>query len=176
MPNTYSLISSNILSSNAASVTFSAIPSSFTDLVIRMSLRNSNTGAQDFKVNLNGDTSSSLYSTTYFDVFGGTPSSSRYSNRAQWELQNSMESNSATANTFGSVELYIPNYLSSSNKVGSIDLRAEDNSTAFVGGGGFAQIAMGAHLWRNTAAITSIAISANLLTGSSFYLYGIKNS
>jgi hypothetical protein len=176
MPSTYQLISSNVLSSSAASVTFSAIPSTFTDLVVRMSLRNSFTGAQDFKVNLNGDTSSTFYSSTKLDVYGGSPSSERSSNRPMWELQNCMESNSATANTFGSVEMYIPSYLSNANKVGSIDLRAEDNSNLFVGGGGFAQIAIGSHLWRNTAAITSISISSNLLSGSSFYLYGIKNS
>jgi hypothetical protein len=50
----------------------------------------------------------------------------------------------------------------------------EDNATE-------AYIAATAGLYRNTSAITSISIdsvttSINLVSGSSFYLYGIKNS
>jgi hypothetical protein len=37
MANTYTLIASNTLGASAASVTFSAIPSTYTDLVVRYS-------------------------------------------------------------------------------------------------------------------------------------------
>ena len=38
--NTYTLISSNVLASSAATVTFSSIPATYTDLVLRVSARN----------------------------------------------------------------------------------------------------------------------------------------
>jgi hypothetical protein len=177
MANTYTLIKGETTTSNASSYTFTAIPSTFTDLVLRTSIRSQNTGAVDFYVRINGDTTSTLYSTTYLNVYGGSASSGRYSSRNQWEAQNSLESNSATANTFGSIEIYIPSYLSANNKAGSIALVAEDNATGFSGSGtGNAMESLSSHLWRNAAAITSLTISPSFLSGSSFYLYGIKNS
>jgi hypothetical protein len=177
MPSTYTLIYGETTTSNASSYTFSAIPSTFTDLVLRTSIRSQNTGAIDFYVRINGDTSSTLYSTTYLNVYGGSAGSGRNTGRNQWENQNSLQSNSATANTFGSIEIYIPNYLVASNKVASIALAAEDNASGFVGSGaGNAMESASSHLWRNTAAITSLTISPSFLSGSSFYLYGIKNS
>jgi hypothetical protein len=80
---------------------------------------------------------------------------------------------SATASTFANAELYIPSYTASQSKPLSLVSMAEGNTTNF---------SMGANagLWRNTAALTSINIvsfvGANFVTGSSFYLYGIKNS
>ena len=47
MPSTYTLISSNVLASSAASVTFSAIPSTYTDLVVRASIRSDATSDAD---------------------------------------------------------------------------------------------------------------------------------
>ena len=42
---TYTLISSNVLSSSAASVTFSSIASTYTDLVLRVSARDDRAGS-----------------------------------------------------------------------------------------------------------------------------------
>jgi len=177
MPNTYTLIAGEITSSNASSYTFNAIPSTFTDLVLKTSIRSQFTGAVDFTVRVNGDSTSTLYSSTNLNVYGGTPQTARYSNRNQWEMQNSLQSNSATVNTFGNIEIYIPNYLVAANKAASIALASEDNAAGFVGSGtGNAMVGMSAGLWRNTAAITSLTISSPFLSGSSFYLYGIKNS
>ena len=47
MPATYTLIASNTLSSSAASVTFSAIPATYTDLVLRWSSRTDNASVVD---------------------------------------------------------------------------------------------------------------------------------
>ena len=52
--NTYTLISSNVLGSSAASVTFSSIPATYTDLVLRVSAR---TDADDTSlITFNGTT------------------------------------------------------------------------------------------------------------------------
>jgi hypothetical protein len=176
MPSTYTLISSTTLSTTTATVTFSAIPSIYTDLVIKASPRAQFTGAVDFYIRINSDTSSTLYSTTYMNVYGGSPSSGRYNIRNQWEAQNSLQSNSATANTFGQIEVYIPNYTVAQNKIANLSLTAEDNATGFSGSGaGNAMIATGAHLWRNNSAITSLDLTGGL-ANSSYYLYGIKKS
>lgn len=176
MPITYVNIATTTLGSTQSTVVFSSIPQTYTDLVIRCSPRGQFTGTIDLRVWVNNDTSSTLYSTTDLNVFGGTVGSTRYFNRTFWELQNSFQSNSATANTFGNLEVYIPNYTSGANKVASISLASEDNASGFSGSGtGNAMEGVSAHLWRNTSAITSITITGGL-AGSSYYLYGIKNS
>jgi hypothetical protein len=175
MPSTYTLISSNVLSSSAASVTFSAIPSTYTDLVVRISARTdqaSTTAYLTYKLNGGG---TGLQSETYLGGTGSTTESGRTTNSnggigSQGFI--SLSGNSATANSFGSVEIYIPSYTASQNKpTGNFGV-GESNIAAM-------QMGITAGLWRNTAAVTTIAFSpsgSNFLTGSSFYLYGIKNS
>ena len=56
MATTYTLITSQTLASSAASVTFSSIPSTYTDLVLRVSARTDNAAVSDgFYVGLNKD-------------------------------------------------------------------------------------------------------------------------
>jgi hypothetical protein len=170
MATTYTLISSNVLASSAASVTFSSIPGTYTDLVLRISTRSSNTDAA-LSMTFNSDTSTN-YSRTFLRADGSSAASGRSSNTDQ--IGNLYISNSGnTANTFGSMEIYIPSYLASQNKpVSSIGIEETNSATA--------NMATLAALWRNTAAITTINLfpisPANFVSGSSFYLYGIKNS
>ena len=166
---TYTLISSNVLSSSAASVTFSAIPATYTDLVIRHSSRATTSNLSLF-MKINGATTG--LSVT---LLGGDGSSA-FSYRSpadysgEWFGYKSTSGN--TANTFGSGELYIPSYTASQNKPFSSVSASENNGTT-------AYMAAAAKLWSNTAAITSIELygqSGDLDTGSSFYLYGISNA
>jgi len=172
---TYTLISSNVLSSSAASVTFSAIPATYTDLVLRVSARDTNTSAiiagTTFK--FNGSTGS-LYSITKLIGDGGTASSSRRSSITSDEFYYPGANAGMTANTFGSVEIYIPSYTASQNKPFSTFGVTENNSAT----AGDTEIDAWANLYRDTAAISSIAINAyvTFAIGSSFYLYGISNA
>ena len=114
-----------------------------------------------------------VYSVTKLTATGGAASSTRQS--TQTEHQDPLEtSNNATASTFSSAELYIPNYSGATyNKVYSSSSVAETNNATTAG----IQAASG--LWRATTAISSIEIyptTGSLVSGSSFYLYGIKNS
>jgi hypothetical protein len=172
MPSTYTLISSNVLTSSAASVTFSAIPSTYTDLVLRISARtDAGTANDNIQITFNSDTATN-YSMTRLTGTGSAASSNRTSTidyaRLGW-----VDGNTATADVFGSMEVYIPSYLVSQNKPFSSFAVSEQNATA-------ANMDAIAALWRNTAAITSLNIisnnAGNLVSGSSFYLYGIKNS
>jgi hypothetical protein len=170
MPNTYTLIANNILSTTASSVTFSSIPATYTDLLIKISVRNNGGSTQN---------------TTLLSLINGTTG---FTNR--WlrgdgssviSLPNLVGTSAyvgqnpgsgATSNSFDNTEIYIPNYLVSANKPFSTFSVQETNAaTAYLG--------VTAGLWSNTAAITSITLDANgdsFVSGSSFYLYGIKNS
>jgi hypothetical protein len=173
MPVTYQLISSNVLSSSAASVTFSSIPATYTDLVVRMSTRNDQASVfGGILYELNGDTSTT-YSTTFVRGSGSAILSDRRSgtpNNAAYFLLST--GNNATASTFGSSEAYFPNYAGSNYKVASAFTVSENNATTAYAGAT-------ANLYSASTAITSIKIlseSGNFVSGSSFYLYGIKNS
>jgi hypothetical protein len=175
MPSSRFLISSQTLASSAASVTFSSIPATYTDLVLRISARTNASGSvnDSIEITFNGDTASN-YSTRIVAGSGSAAFSDQYSNNTPSRAWYGATGNSATANTFGSTEVYIPNYLVSQNKQISIFGLNETNATA-------ATMAAVASLWRNTAAITSILLdpldgSATFNSGSSFYLYGLKNS
>lgn len=175
MATTYTLISSNTLSSSAASVTFSSIPSTYTDLVLKVSARNagtSNAYPSIMALQFNGDTSS-LYSATFI---GGQDSTSFSFNEANVNRIGVYSSNSdaSTSNTFSNVEIYIPSYLASQHKPTGVYGVSEHNAS------GFALVAADGGLYRSNTAISSITLSngnsQNFVSGSSFYLYGIKNS
>jgi hypothetical protein len=170
MPSTYTLISSNTLSSSAASVTFSAIPSTYTDLVLRISARTLGSGGviENVKVTLNSVITN--YSYTELQGNGASVSSGRATSfDAFFVLTNT---NTSTGNTLSSCEVYIPSYLTSQVKVASLSNVMEANATT-------AYIQPIAGLTNITAAISSIALTPaanSFVTRSSFYLYGIKNS
>jgi len=177
---TYTLISSNVLSSSAASITFSAIPATYTDLVLRISARAENAGAKGLSIDLrfNSD-SASNYSFTVLRGNSSTANSGQIGSQTYLRLQAAANTDLSTSNTFSSWETYIPSYTASQNKPISSYWVQEDNSSTASDSFIIAQ----AGLWRNTAAITSISIAnltespaKNFLSGSSFYLYGISNS
>ena len=169
MASTYTLISSQVLGSSAASVTFSSIPQTYKDLVLRVSVRDDYAAENEvLDIKFNGTTTG--YSYTYNVAGGGTSASRRGSSATLWR-NSYTNGGSATANAFSSSEMYIPSYTASQNKPMSSINFVESNDTN-------ASMGVMAALWQNTAAITSIAIYAvngsyNFVTGSSFYLYGI---
>ena len=173
MPSAYTLISSNVLASSAGTITFSSIPATYTDLVLLSSIRTDQAGLDNGTANLtlNGDTASN-YSATNFTSFISGRNSGRSSSATSVAIgSGALNSAGHLSNTFGTLELYIPNYLVSANKPLRLFSASENNVTNVYMSGQ-------AILWRNTAAITSITFTCggNFVPGSSFYLYGIKNS
>jgi hypothetical protein len=171
MPSSRVLISSTTLGSSQSSVTFSSIPSTYTDLVIKFSSRDTGGGTvSDVWMRFNSSSSSYSYTVLYGT---GSAAGSYNGSAAAQSLLNYGDGSGATANTFSSGEVYIPNYAGSSNKVHSVIQAQETNATG-------AYINAGANLWSNTAAITEIVLlpesSRSFVSGSSFYLYGIKSS
>lgn len=175
MANTYTLIASNTLTSNATSVTFSSIPGTYTDLVVRVSARNTAPGTYEaFRIEFNGS-STAVYSNTYALGNGSAASSGRDSNNSFISAPYS-NGNGATSNTFSSHEIYIPSYTVSQNKPLSVFSATETNAST----ANAAWTGITAGLWRNTSAITQITFVSpggyDYVSGSSFWLYGIKNS
>lgn len=171
MANTYTLINSTTLTTTAASVTFSSIPATYSDLVLQSSIRTSasNTIA-NVKITTNSSTSTNN-SYTFVRGDGSVALSSATSADAyvQYGLNNG---DTSTANTFSSGEIYIPAYNASQNKpIGISTAQENNNATAYV----YAE----AGLISSTSAITSITLTpstGNFKANSSFWLYGIKNT
>lgn len=174
MPSTYTLIKGETIASSAASYTFTAIPSTFTDLVVRASIRNIAASSTNLRVRVNGLTTT-IYSSTFVFGDGSAAYSNRRSSATGLVLDDTAVDNGATANTFGSFELYLPSYTASQNKPLGTFYTQENNAS----GAGSSYINANAGLIRTTAAITEISLtleSGSMAAGSSFYLYGISKS
>lgn len=175
MPATYNLIASNTLTVDTSAVTFGSIPGTYTDLLLKYSARANNSSAEfTVLVTVNGSSSSADYSQTYLDGNGSTAGSSFYGTGVvgYWQNTQAVPAATATSNTFSNNEIYIPNYAGNNKKPLSIFNAQENNTTA-------AYLRVYAALYNQTTAITSITLSVNtqkFVTGSSFFLYGIKNS
>jgi hypothetical protein len=176
MPNTLIPIQTYTLGSSATSVTFDNIPQNYTDLKIVISGRDDRAsqpnGDVALQVIFNGTVNTgSIY--TQRRVYGSPGTSAGADSTSTTSLSVGMlTSSTATANTFGNTEIYIPNYTSSNSKPVSCDGVSENNGTVafqvFNGG-----------LISTSNPITGIKLfsnlGTNLLTNSTFTLYGISN-
>jgi len=173
MANTYTLIaSSTVGSGGASSIDFTSIPSTYTDLLLKVSARNdAATTVGGLWIQFNGSTSS----LSARNLYGTGSAAGSFTDTAIFGYSDAA---SATASTFSNVDFYVPNYAGSNYKSVSVDAVMENNATA-------ASASLGAGLWSNTAAITSIKLQtfnnsssalANFVQYSTAYLYGIKNS
>jgi hypothetical protein len=155
------LIESKTLASTAASIEFTSIPQDGTDLVLLISSRGNGGGEANVNISLNGSTSN-------------------FSSRKLQGTGNSVNSDATariiggvtgtnTTNVWSNDQIYISNYTSNANKSFSSESVTEANATT-------AYASIHAHLWANTAAITSISIApigASYVAGSTISLYKV---
>jgi hypothetical protein len=158
-------------SGGAATISFTGIPQTYTDLCILISARSSRAQSSDnIDIFFNGSTSNRS------DIALRGSSTVAVSYTTSNGHIGYIPAASDTANTFGSTSIYIPNYTSSNNKSFSADVVMENNSA--VNGGAF--MVLDAGLWSQTAPITSITINTSSGAGSNFVqystatLYGIR--
>ena len=166
MATTYKLISSvTVGSGGAASMSFTSIPATYTDLLIKVSGRGSAAATLvAYEISFNSSTAN--FSSRIVTADGSTIDS--YGNQPRRVAV--IPGASATANTFSNDEIYIPNYIDGNNKPYSSDSIAENN------GATFAASAIAA-MWSDTSSITSITLTANnFAEHSTAYLYGISNA
>ncbi len=164
MPSSRRLIASQTLSSSAASVTFSSIPSGYRDLVLKCSAQMASGGASDNLLVQFNSSGGTAYSATYVQGTGSAAFSGRNSSTSTIRLYNGI-----SQYNWANIELYIPSYTASQNKPVSGFTVTEQNLATDC------YVVADAGLWRDTSAITSITLStgSNLVSGSSFYLYGL---
>lgn len=169
MPNTYELIaSSTVGSGGAASVTFSSILSTYTDLIVHVSARSTEAdNATSLRFYFNGDTGN----ISVIELRGIGSSVASYN--ISYAQAGYLAAAQSVASTFGSATLYVPNYRSSNVKLSAGDI-VQASSTSSEN-----YTVMSGRSWAVTDAITSITLasgSGNWVQHSNFCLYGIKNS
>ena len=159
---TYKPIATQTLGSAQASITFSSISGSYTDLVLITSASSDiSADSNDIKCQFNGDTGNN-YSTTF--VYG-------------------TGSSAASGRSVNSSGVLIARHHATEYAVGITHFQSYSNTTTYKtvlsrGSTGSAITIAYAGNWRNTAAITSMVLTptsaSNFDSGSTFTLYGIS--
>ena len=163
---TYTPIATQTLGSPIGTVTFSSIPSTYTDLVIVVNA-GIPSGAQDLGMTLNNNTSTSVYSNT--KLWGtGSASGSGRANGSGYTTLTSYGYLDATLN-----QNTVVNIMNYSNTTTYKTILARANNA---GNGTSAQVC----LYQSTSAINRVDLfplsSVNFIAGSTFTLYGIQAS
>jgi hypothetical protein len=179
MANTFELIaSSTVGSGGAASIDFSSIPATYTDLVMFGSFRQSGVGETNppigrIELLLNNTNTGNLYSIKMLYGTGSAAGSAGGSGANRDFYDGASVASGATASTFSNVSYYIPNYAGSNNKSFSIDSVTENNGTA-------ADASLTAGLFASSSAINRLTVQpydgSNFVQYSTAYLYGVKNA
>jgi len=159
---TYTALATTTLGSNTASVTFSSISGSYTDLVLVINGQLSTVGSPIMRVNSDSGTN---YSCTQIYGDGSSAVSGRVSNFSSAVIS-FLNANCAINEDFAII-VNLQNYSNSTtyktflSRVSKATQQAEANVT----------------MWRNTNAITSVQVlvssSGVYKSGSTFTLYGI---
>ena len=161
---TYKPIATNTLGSAAATVTFSSIAGTYTDLVLICNIAQA-AGNNSLRIRYNSDTGTN-YSRTYLLGNGSTASSGRTSSDVSGYISETTGSTTLEL----AVVAHIMNYSNTTTYKTHISRsnRASSSVDALVG------------LWQSTSAITRIDLAMggsfpanNFATGSTFTLYGI---
>ena len=160
MPATYEPIASTTLGSAANSLSFTSIPSTFSDLILVGNWAANGVAGMEIRCNSDSGTN---YSMTWLLGNGSSASSSRAAN-------NTVLNSNIYGTTNGRVSAVVQ-FMSYAN--------TSVNKTVLFAGGAADQIVnRSVGLWRNTAAISSITISifssVNYASGSTFSLFGVK--
>jgi hypothetical protein len=170
MATTYVQIASvTVGAGGAADITFSSIPQTYSDLVIKLSTRSNGGGSAWSDIVIKPNNSTTGITTRVLYGTGSAAGSASFTTG----IPAVGEGATGTASTFGNAEIYIPNYASANNKSFSTDSVSENNATSSL-----AQL--GAMLWSNTTAITSLVFTdfngGNFQQYSTATLYGISKS
>jgi hypothetical protein len=167
MPVTYEPIATQTLSVTTSIPVFTAIPQTYTDLVVVTSGQAAVTG-DDFAVVYFNNDGASNYSTTQLYTINGTSAASSRTGSTTGIF--SAPLNLASTGTYGICSLYIFNY---SNTTTFKTVISRDNSLR-----AGLNTGVGVGTWRSTAAISSIYLRTingyGWASGSTLTLYGIK--
>ena len=164
MPKTYEAIATQTLGSTAASVTFSSIPSTYTDLVLVCNL-GSTVAGQAIIMRANGD-SGSNYSFRTIRGNGSTVIGEQQSNQTQVRISVAVDTSTAAGN-----QNIITNIMNYSNTSTFKTFFGRANNADVNG------TEVNVSMWRSTTAINQLLVGltgSTFVAGSTFTLYGIK--
>jgi hypothetical protein len=162
MPSTYEPIATTTLGSAAASITFSSIAATYTDLRV-VFVSKCTAGSNTIRLRFNGD-SGSNYSRTSLEGSGASATSAQNAS-----TDNAFIGATNTLMTLCNVDVF--SYAGSTYKTLLSELAQDQN--------GSGSVRRTVCLWRSTSAITSIEIYVSGTTfdaGTTATLYGIKNA
>jgi len=160
--NTYVAIASYTVTSTQGAITFSSIPSTYTDLLIVGSVLGN--GSTSINFQFNGDTATN-YSYIPLDGSGTSVSSPRQTNTGGIQLagwSRNLDSTTQPSAMVANIMSYANTNVYKTATVRSMALGTPGNCvSAFTG------------TWRSTVAINSITLSSSYLPNTVFSLYGI---
>ena len=161
MASTYDPIATTTLGSAASSITFSSIPSTYTDL--RVVVVNTGTSLGTLEVNFNNDTGSN-YSRTILRGDGASATSSASTNQTKWQSGDTGGTSPSMVTidvfSYAGTAIYKTGLAQASN-----DQNGSGRVTSCVG------------LWRSISAINRIDLAQggnNFASGTVVTIYGIK--
>lgn len=162
------LISSvTVGSGGAASIDFTSIPGTYTDLILVLSLRGSYSTTYGLD-NIYITTNSSITNINAKRLYGNGASASS-EGWTNYFAAGYINGSGTTANTFSNNQIYFPNYSGTTNKTFSHDGVSETNATNT-----YQELIAG--VINTTSAITSLKLTQNAGTFvqySTAYLYGL---
>ena len=147
MPITFNKIASvTVGSGGASSIDFTSIPSTYTDLLVKLSIRNTSTQSTN-QIYVQPNSATTNLSSRILVGTGSVALSASYTSSSS--IWGYCSGNGSTSNTFGNSEFYFPNYASANNKSINVDSVNETNATD-------ARQSLLAGLWSSTTAISSL--------------------
>lgn len=170
MPITYTPIATQTLTSATATVTFSSIPQTYTDLVLVTSIFS--TSVSGWGMNFNSDVTSGNYGYIVSDGQGTSVQTVRQTAPGRLQIGGwSVATGSSTKPSIGITNIF--SYANTTTFKTALSRSQVYNSTTGGGVDAFSGV------WKNTNAITSIVVSLdsgsyNFSAGSTFTLYGIQ--
>lgn len=167
MAMTYEPISTTTLGSAQSSVTFSSIPTTYTDLILIASIQHTSNSGDQLRVgNGSVDTGSNYSNTKLYIASNSSASGSSGSNATSMDIA-AVSYSGPTSTYYAPLIIHFMNY-SNTNKYKTVLARYSDVQ----------EVSATAASWRSNSAINTIQLypgsGINYSTGCTFTLYGIK--
>lgn len=173
MANTGILLASNTLGSDTASVQFTGLSQTYNDLLIIASVQDSHTGINDYAtLQVAFNVGGSAVGSSMLKMLNNTVSASTSSSDGVCKIDYIYTAAVGTGR-FSPVQIYIPNYIATTKRVITATASIMRGTTPY----GMGSVV--SYYNDTTTAISSITFTSSissLKSGSSFYIYGIKNT
>ena len=159
-------ITTTYLEANASSVTFSSIPATYEHLQLRINARTSGSGNfENTAVTFNGVTTSTYQRHT---IYGLSTTIAQYNLAGQTSITGPLNAASGLAAAYyGTILMDILDYRNT-NKNTTIFFKSSASAESY--------LQWGSGMWDDTAAVTSITLTAPYVRGSEFTLFGLASS